>query len=100
MIILKKKIQFYFKRFFQILFLLIYGEIKYKSNVIASKNIENPGKIFIGNNFVLIGEKNKGIHVFDNSSPSNPVNVAFIQLPFSKEFYVENNIVKVFLCID
>ena len=39
MIKFKKKIQFYFKRFFQIAFMLIYGEIKYKSNVIASKNI-------------------------------------------------------------
>ena len=39
MIILKKKIQFYFKKFFQILFLLIYGDIKYKTKEIASKNI-------------------------------------------------------------
>ena len=39
MIILKKKIQFYFKKFFQILFLLIYGDIKYKNKEIASKNI-------------------------------------------------------------
>ena len=35
----KKKIQFYFKKFFQLIFMLIYGKIKYKNNVITSKNI-------------------------------------------------------------
>ena len=39
MIKFKKKIQFYFKRFFQLVFMLIYGKIKYKNNVITSKNI-------------------------------------------------------------
>ena len=40
MIKFKKKIQFYFKRFFQLVFMLIYGKIKYKNNVITSKNIK------------------------------------------------------------
>ena len=39
MIKFKKKIQFYFKRFFQFVFILIYGKIKYKNNEIVSENI-------------------------------------------------------------
>ena len=39
MIKFKKKIQFYFKKFFQLVFLLIYGKVKYVSNDITSKNI-------------------------------------------------------------
>ena len=39
MIKFKKKIQFYFKRFFQFAFMLIYGKIKYKNNLVNSKNI-------------------------------------------------------------
>jgi len=39
MIKFKKKIQFYFKRFFQLVFMLICGKIKYNNNVITSKNI-------------------------------------------------------------
>ena len=39
MIKFKKKIQFHFKRFFQLVFMLIYGKIKYNNNVITSKNI-------------------------------------------------------------
>ena len=39
MIKFKKKIQFYFKKFFQFVFMLIYGKIKYKNNVDISRNI-------------------------------------------------------------
>ena len=39
MIKFKKKIQFYFKIFFQFVFLLIYGNIKYCNDAIISKNI-------------------------------------------------------------
>ena len=39
MIKFKKKVQFYFKKFFQLIFLLIYGKIKYQKNVTLSNNI-------------------------------------------------------------
>ena len=39
MIKLKKKIQFYFKKFFQLVFLLIYGKIKCGDDAIISNNI-------------------------------------------------------------
>ena len=39
MIEFKKKIQFYFKKFFQLVFLLIYGKIKYRKNINTSNNI-------------------------------------------------------------
>lgn len=53
----------------------------------------NPGKIFIGENHILLGEENKGIHVIDNSNPSNPTFINFIQLPGNKEFFVKDNII-------
>ena len=61
----------------------------------TSRSIDNPGKIFIDNSLLLIGEELEGIHVFDNSNPSNPVNSGFINIPYAKEFYVENNILYV-----
>ena len=39
MVKFKKKFQFYFKKFFQLVFLLIYGKIKYENNGITSNNI-------------------------------------------------------------
>ena len=35
----KKKIQFYFKRLVQLVFMLIYGKVKYGDDVITSNNI-------------------------------------------------------------
>ena len=39
MIKFKKKVQFYFKKIFQLVFILIYGSIKYERNGIISNNI-------------------------------------------------------------
>lgn len=59
----------------------------------APRTIENPGKIFIGRDFLLIGEEEKGIHVVDNRDPKNPTPVHFLNIPFNREFYVNDNII-------
>jgi len=55
------------------------------------REIDNPGKVYLSENLILIGEENVGIHVFDNSDPENPKAVSFIQIPQNKEFYVDGN---------
>jgi len=57
----------------------------------APKEIDNPGKIFVSNNFLLIGEEEMGIHVIDNSDPNNPIPARFINIPGNREFYVKGN---------
>lgn len=72
----------------------IYGSLEESRatelNAVASE-IENPGKIYIGEDFILIGEEDKGVHVIDNSNPSNPINTNFINIPGNKEFFVEGD---------
>ena len=53
--------------------------------------IENPGKIYIGEDFILIGEEGKGVHVLDNSNRTNPTTINFINIPGNREFFVEGN---------
>ncbi len=67
------------------------NEVRNTAVAAPAKNIQKAGKIYFGNAVLLIGEPNKGIHVFDNSNPSNPVNVSFIDLPYTNEFYVHGN---------
>ncbi len=55
------------------------------------RSIENPGKIFLGNNFVLIGEEGHGIHVVSNQNRANPISEAFINIPGNKEYFVSGN---------
>lgn len=57
----------------------------------TARQILNPGKIFISNNQLLIGEEGSGIHIIDNTNPENPVNTAFINIPGNKEFYIHED---------
>lgn len=68
-------------------------EIRNVPLVGAAKAINSPGKIYIGDKFLLIGEKEEGIHVFDNTNPNNPVAISFLQLPMTREFYVDGDFI-------
>ena len=61
-----------------------------KSN--QPKEIQRPGKLFIKGNYIFLNEVDKGIHVIDNTSPANPKNVAFIDIPGNMDLAVKGNI--------
>lgn len=42
--------------------------------------IENPGKIYIYQQYLLINDRLKGVHVFDNADPKNPKSLGFIRI--------------------
>jgi hypothetical protein len=44
------------------------------------RELKKTGKIYILDQYVFINEKYKGFHVFDNSNPSAPQNIGFIQI--------------------
>jgi hypothetical protein len=50
--------------------------------------IVNPGKIYIGDKYILIGEEEKGIHVYNNEDITNPIKINFINVPGNREFFV------------
>ena len=54
------------------------------------REIDNPGKIYVAKDFILIGEEEKGIHVIDNRNPLNPSNINFINVPGNREFIVKD----------
>jgi len=66
----------------------VLGEIK--SN--PARSIQNPGKIYKYGNFIFLNEVNKGVHVIDNSNPSNPLIKAFISIPGNVDIAVKGNI--------
>ena len=61
-----------------------------KSN--TSRLVENPGKIYTIGNYIFLNEMDKGIHVIDNSNPSQPINIAFIDIPGNLDLAVKDNI--------
>ena len=49
----------------------------------SPRDINHPGKIFALGNLLFISEVNEGVHVIDNSDPTNPQNIQFINIPGS-----------------
>ena len=60
-----------------------------KSN--APRALERPGKIYVRGQYIFLNEMDKGIHVIDNSNPSAPRNVAFIDIPGNIDLAVKGN---------
>lgn len=55
------------------------------------QDIVNPGKIYYKDNTIYLVEKYKGVHVIDNTNPSNPQNNAFINIPGCIDIAIKNN---------
>ena len=64
------------------------------------QQLERPGKIFLYNSLILINDFEKGIHVYDNSNPSSPSHVAFINIPGNVDIAVRDNILYVDSYVD
>ncbi|HUS86739.1 MAG TPA: hypothetical protein VMW76_05820 [Bacteroidales bacterium] len=58
-----------------------YDELRDAVNISDTQPLENPGKIYFKDNYIFIVEEMKGVHVFDNSDPSSPDKISFINLP-------------------
>ncbi len=46
-----------------------------------ARALENPGKIYMKDQFVFIVEKYKGVHIVNNSDRMNPTKERFIEIP-------------------
>ncbi|MFW6222216.1 MAG: hypothetical protein ACOC3T_01255 [Bacteroidota bacterium] len=58
----------------------------------TSRQVENPGKIYLYNHLILINEKYEGVHIIDNSNPAEPTNLGFISIPGCIDMAVQNGV--------
>jgi hypothetical protein len=58
----------------------------------TARPLKNPGKIYFYGKYILVNERNEGIHVIDNTNPRNPQNLVFIEIPGNGDMAVRNNI--------
>ncbi len=54
--------------------------------------IENSGKIYVKGNYIFINEVNKGFHIIDNSNPTNPNSIGFINILGSSDLSVKSDV--------
>lgn len=57
-----------------------------------ARPIVNAGKMYVYGNYIYLVEKEKGIHIIDNTNISSPVNKAFISIPGNEDIVVKDNI--------
>ena len=59
--------------------------------VIAPKTIEEPGKIYVYQDYIFVSDVDSGIHIIDNSDPKSPKAIKFIQIPGNEDISVKDN---------
>ncbi|MGZ5245106.1 MAG: LVIVD repeat-containing protein [Bacteroidia bacterium] len=59
--------------------------------VLPAQQIQAYGKIWLYGTYLLVNEPKKGIHIYDNSNPSSPQALSFIQIPGNVDMAVRDN---------
>jgi hypothetical protein len=67
-------------------------ELRSGIKTMSAQELENPGKIYIKDNYLFINEIKKGIHVIDNTNPAAPKIISFIQVLGNVDIAVKDNI--------
>lgn len=68
-----------------------HGELKSSVKVEEPREIEQSGKIYIKDHLLFVNEPMEGIHIFDNSDPSAPRSIAFVEIPGNVDLAVKGS---------
>lgn len=71
---------------------LNYDQIRVDIKSEEGRELNNPGNIYSYKNYLLINEIREGIHVYDNTDPTNPVNLAFISIPGNVDMAIQDDV--------
>lgn len=58
----------------------------------AAKPIGLAGKIYGFGNLLLVNEQGKGVHIYDNTDPKNPVNKLYVRIPGNHDIAMRKGI--------
>jgi hypothetical protein len=56
------------------------------------RTITNPGKIYTYGSYLLINDRQRGIHVYDNSNPEQPFALGFISIPGNSDMAIKDDV--------
>jgi len=60
-------------------------------DVTGPEAIEEPGKIYVYQDYIFVGDVDSGIHIIDNSDPKSPKAIKFIEIPGNEDISVKDN---------
>ena len=67
------------------------AEIRANVSLSAARQTNSDGKIYVAENYLFYIAKEQGVHVFNNTNPSAPVNIAFINIEGVHDISVKGN---------
>lgn len=56
------------------------------------RTMENPGKLYFHQNYILVNEVEEGVHIIDNSNPAAPQRVAYLPIPGNVDISMRGHI--------
>ena len=65
------------------------GDLRASFDVMPPEEVTNTGKIYLYQNYILLNEPGKGIHVIDNKNKELPKIISFINIPGNYEMAVQ-----------
>lgn len=71
---------------------LSYEDLRDAVKMSSARELENPGKIYFKDGYIFVNEELKGVHVINNTNPSSPQNMGFIEIPGNIDIAIKNNI--------
>ncbi len=66
-------------------------EFREAAGVRPPSDIKKRGKIYVKDQYLYINEPNKGIHIYDNTDPENPVARCFLNIPGNTDLSIKGS---------
>src|SRR6185436_2144385 len=83
--------QFYTYKYYKPVY-MSYSDLRNAIKSSGAIDMKSIGKIYYKAPYIFVNEMNVGIHVIDNTSPSSPQNVAFINVPGNLDIAIKDNV--------
>lgn len=71
---------------------MIRDEMEKAVKLEVARPLKDPGKIYYKKPYLFIVEKYKGVHIFDNTNPTDPENVAFIHVDGIRDIAMKDDV--------
>ena len=71
--------------------LISLDQLRSSIDILPPKEIKESGKIYSYKNYVFVNDKNKGVHIINNSNPEKPVKISFLNIPGNVDISVKDD---------
>lgn len=68
------------------------SEFENSIKIKSPESLKKAGKIYLKDNYMFIGDTNKGFHIYENSNPENPTLIHFLEIPGVTDIAIRDDV--------